>query len=492
MLKVNYFLSLIFCIIISNFSLSQNRCLERVKQEAVKVDSIQYSTGTGFLINNDGYIVTNRHVIEKSKNLTVTLTVSGKKIEKPAKLIDYSYYDDLAILKIDVTNLYSNLTPYSLKKEELSLGNKIFTLGYPDPSYMGTNIKLTDGLVNATTGFQDSETEYQISAPIQGGNSGSPMFDGDGYVRGIIVASYTAGQNVNYAIKVQKLIELLDANKIKYSLAKPTVAFKSNLSTIQSRICMINNTSKKSYYPEFSSSILKKNDQEINMMSKSRLSNAEFYDCFENDGYKPFGLFGGTKEKNWKDGVDVEDIFRTDEEQIIYRARFLNVHGFNALDAQMYFNQLYNYGAYENLIEEHDKNFNLNSDEVDFFWFSEYADPGTFHFFDSYYWTYLNQYCIYEVKNLYDLDYYIENLYQINEKFAKQSVVYDVKGEKISKSNQVIWTNKNKAHILQYKIDILNKIENFYHVDEDKCEIYSIIQSILSSEDIWVEKPTCN
>ena len=492
MLKVNYFLSFILSIAISNFSLSQNRCLERLKQEAAKVDSIQYATGTGFLINNDGYIVTNRHVIENSKNLTVTLTISGKKIEKPAKLIVYSYYDDLAILKIDATNLYSNLTPYSLKKEELSLGNIIYTLGYPDPSYMGTNIKLTDGLVNATTGFQDSETEYQISAPIQGGNSGSPMFDGDGFVRGVIVASYTAGQNVNYAIKIQQLIELLDANKIKYSTVKPIVAFKSNLSAIQSRICMINNTSKKSYYPEFSSSILKKNDQEINMMSKSRLSNSEFYDCFENDGYTPFGLSVGTKEKNWKDGVEVEDIFRTDEEQIIYRARYLNVHGFNALDAQMYFNQLYNFGAYENLIEEHNKNFNLNSDELDFFWFSEYANPGTFHFFDSYYWAYLNQYCIHEVKNLYDLYYYIQNLYQINEKFAKQSAVYDLKGEKISKSNQVLWTNENKAHILQYKIDILNKIENFYRVDEDKCEIYSIIQSILSSEDIWVEKPICN
>jgi hypothetical protein len=492
MLKFNYFISFILSIVISNFSLSQNRCLERLKQEAAKVDSIQYSTGTGFLINNDGYIVTNRHVIERTKELIVTFTISGKKVERKAELIGYSTFNDLAIIKVDVKNLFTTAVPYSFKKEQLSLGSKIYTLGYPDPSYMGTNIKLTDGLVNATTGFQDSETEYQISAPIQGGNSGSPMFDGDGFVRGVIVASYTAGQNVNYSIKGEKLIDLLDAYKIKYLTSKPSMAFKTNLNTIQSRICMINNTSKKSYYPEFSSSILKKNDQEINMMSKSRLSNAEFYDCFENDGYKPFGLFGGTKEKNWKDGVDVEDIFRTDEEQIIYRARFLNVHGFNALDAQMYFNQLYNYGAYENLIEEHDKNFNLNSDEVDFFWFSEYANPGTFHFFDSYYWTYLNQYCIYEVKNLYDLYYYIQDLYLINEKFAKQSVVYDLKSEKISKSNQVLWTNENKAHILQYKIDILNKIENFYPVDEDKCEIYSIIQSILSSEDIWVEKPTCN
>ena len=82
--------------------------------------------------------------------------------------------------------------------------------------------------------------------------------------------------------------------------------------------------------------------------------------------------------------------------------------------------------------------------------------------------------------------------YLINEKFAKQSVVYNLKGEKISKTNQMLWTNENKAHILQYKIDILNKIEKFYRVDEDRCEIYSKIQSILNSEDIWVDKPTCN
>ena len=212
--------------LISNSVWSQSRCLERLMQEAANIDTIQFSTGTGFLINNEGYIVTNRHAIERAKVLTVTLTISGKKIERKAELIGYSFYDDLAIIKIDVKNLFSTNVPYAFKKEQLNLGSKIYTLGYPDPSYMGTNIKLTDGLINATTGFQDSENEYQISAPIQGGNSGSPMFDGDGFVRGVIVASYTAGQNVNYAIKGKELVDLLDAYKIMFLMYKMNIYFK--------------------------------------------------------------------------------------------------------------------------------------------------------------------------------------------------------------------------------------------------------------------------
>ena len=280
MVKFNVFFCFSSFILITNISISQNRCLERLKQEAGKIDSIQYSTGTGFLINNDGYIMTNRHVIERAKELTVTFTISGKKVERIAEIIDYSTFDDLALIKVDIKNLFTSVSPYSFKKEQLNIGSKIYTMGYPVPSYMGTNIKLTDGMVNATTGFQDSESEYQISAPIQGGNSGSPMFDGEGFIRGVIVSSYDEGQNVNYSIKSQKLFELLDKFKIKYTIAKPAISFMTNLNDIQSRICMITNISVKTYYKEFNTSSLNQNDNSQNMMSKSTLSNSEYFDCF--------------------------------------------------------------------------------------------------------------------------------------------------------------------------------------------------------------------
>jgi len=492
MFKLNSFGFFLFFVLLSNFSISQNRCLERLKQEASKVDSIQYSTGTGFLINNEGYIATNRHVIERTKELTVTFTIAGKKIERNAEVIGYSTFDDLALIKVDVKNLFTSTIPYSFKKEQLNIGSKIYTMGFPDPSYMGTNIKLTDGLVNATTGFQDSESEYQISAPIQGGNSGSPMFDSDGFVRGVIVASYTAGQNVNYSIKGQNLIALLDAYKIKYSITKPATAFKTNLSAIQSRICMITNMSVKTYYKEFNTSLLNQNDNSRNMMSKSSVSNSEYFDCFKNSPYDAFGLSTGTKEKNWQDAIDAEKGFKTIEEQIIYRSRFLNANGFNGLDAKVFFGQLFEYGAYENIIEENNNNFDFNTQEIEYTWFQEYVNPNTFNFFDDYYWATISQYKDYEANKLLELDGFIDYLIGLNDRFMNQQVLKDFWGKPISKVDQKRWTNENFAQLLQYKLNLIYISEEYFDIKEDECGYFNQIKGILSTDKIWVNAPTCN
>jgi V8-like Glu-specific endopeptidase len=479
-------------LLITNFSISQNQCLERLRQEASKIDSIQYSTGTGFLVNNDGYIVTNRHVIERSKELIVSFTISGKKVEREAELIGYSTFDDLAIIKVDVKNLFTASMPYSFKKEQLSLGTKIYTLGYPDPSYMGTNIKLTDGLVNATTGFQDSESEYQISAPIQGGNSGSPMFDVEGFVRGVIVASYTAGQNVNYSIKGQKLIDLLDEYKIKYLTNDPTVTFNTNLNAIQSRICMITNMSVKTYYKEFSASNFIQGDNSRNFISKSSFSNSDYLDCFKNNPYEAFGLSSGTKEKNWEDAVEVWDALPQPEQQIIYYSRFVNANGFNGLDGQNYFDKLFQYGAYENIIEEHNNLFNFNVQDIDFTWFNEYIDPHLFHFLDDFYWAMIYQYADYEPMELIYLDNHLNKLLDINNKFSNQSYVKDYWGKVIEKEDHLRWTNENYAHLLQYKLRLSNILDDYFESDIDKCDIYLRIKNILTEEDIWVKPPSCN
>lgn len=479
-------------ILFSNNVFSQNRCLERLKREAAQIDSMQFSTGSGFLINNDGYIVTNRHVIERAKELTVTLSLSGKKIERKAELIGYSFYDDLAIIKIDVKNLFSNVFPYSFKKEQLKLGSSIYTLGYPDPSYMGTNIKLTDGLINATTGFQDSESEYQISAPIQGGNSGSPMFDADGFVRGVIVSSYTAGQNVNYSIKAEKLFDLLDAFNIHYSISKPTLAFKTNLNAIQSRICMITNMSNKTYYKELSTSLLNQNDNSRNMISKGSVSNSEYLDCFENNSYEAFGLFAGTKEKNWQDAINPEQGFQTIEEQLVYRARFLNANGFNGLDAKVFMGQLYDYGAFENILEENDIFFDFNTQEIDFNWFTDYVGPNTFNFFYDYYWAFIAQYYDYDANKLLELNEFIDYLINVNSRFKNQTNVKDFFGKTISKVDQENWTNESFANLLQYKLNLIYIAEEHFEINDDKCEMYDQIVEYLIMDEIWVDPPKCN
>jgi S1-C subfamily serine protease len=75
---------------------------------------------------------------------------------------------------------------------------------------MGQNPKFSNGTVNSKSGIGDDMVHLQISVPVQPGNSGSPLLDDNGNVVGIVVASLTQAQNVNYAIKADYLLNLCD------------------------------------------------------------------------------------------------------------------------------------------------------------------------------------------------------------------------------------------------------------------------------------------
>jgi S1-C subfamily serine protease len=84
-------------------------------------------------------------------------------------------------------------------------------MGYPILTDLGDEIKITDGIISSKTGYQGDVATYQISAPIQPGNSGGPLFDKSGMLVGITSAGVPGLQNIGYAIKVSYLMNLLDA-----------------------------------------------------------------------------------------------------------------------------------------------------------------------------------------------------------------------------------------------------------------------------------------
>ena len=84
-------------------------------------------------------------------------------------------------------------------------------MGYPLIETMGNEIKLTDGIINADSGFKGDATTYQISASAQPGNSGGPLFDLIGNVIGVVNAKHIKADNVTYAIKSSFLIRLLNS-----------------------------------------------------------------------------------------------------------------------------------------------------------------------------------------------------------------------------------------------------------------------------------------
>ena len=168
-------------------------------------------SGTGFALNN-GYIATNYHVIENASNISV-LGIAGNASERyVASVIATDKVNDLALIQIKDSRFYGfGQIPYSVKSTTSNVGESVFVLGYPLITTMGNEIKLTTGVISSKTGFMGDVALYQISAPIQPGNSGGPLFDNQGNLIGVVNAKHKDTENVSYAIKASYLNSLVES-----------------------------------------------------------------------------------------------------------------------------------------------------------------------------------------------------------------------------------------------------------------------------------------
>lgn len=177
------------------------------------VNPPKIGSGTGFGVSSDGMIVTNYHVINGARSIKLRGINSDFKKTYKAKVLVSDKNNDLALIQIDENGFVAlDSIPFTIKTTLSGVGENIFVLGYPLRASMGDEIKLTNGIVSSKTGFQGDITSYQISAPVQPGNSGGPVFDNQGNLIGIINAKHTGAENASYAIKsgyLTGLIQLL-------------------------------------------------------------------------------------------------------------------------------------------------------------------------------------------------------------------------------------------------------------------------------------------
>lgn len=181
------------------------------KQIPVASNEAYSSSGTGLLISELGYITTNYHVVADATAIEVDLLLNGRKISVPAKTVQIDKNNDLAVIKIQCDNLPK--PTFGLKYSTIDVGSSVYAMGYPLLSLLGDELKITDGIISSRTGFQGDISCYQMSAAIQPGNSGGPLFDKQGYLIGITNARVKGTENVGYAIKasyLQNLTELLN------------------------------------------------------------------------------------------------------------------------------------------------------------------------------------------------------------------------------------------------------------------------------------------
>ena len=171
------------------------------------------STGSGFVLTEDGYVVTNHHVVEKATSVTVTMH-DGK--EYPAKVIGSDATNDVALLKIEEEVWLQAVTVGS--SDALKVGDQVIAIGNPLGELTST---LTVGYVSAKE--RDVTTDgttinmIQTDAAINSGNSGGPLFNSRGEVIGITTAKYSGSSNsgasiegIGFAIPIDDVMPLVN------------------------------------------------------------------------------------------------------------------------------------------------------------------------------------------------------------------------------------------------------------------------------------------
>jgi hypothetical protein len=185
--------------------------------------------GTGFAISSNGYIVTDYHVINNADSVYVQ-SADGKSYR--TKVIYSEPQTDIAILEINDSSFKGlGAIPYDFKKSESDIGENVFTIGYPrDVMVLGP------GFLTASSGFNGDTTQYQVSTPVDFGNSGGPLLDSKGNVIGIINARETHMAGAAFAVKsnyLLKTIQDIPADSLKETLNLNNKNVLAGLSRVQ-------------------------------------------------------------------------------------------------------------------------------------------------------------------------------------------------------------------------------------------------------------------
>ncbi|PKR81185.1 hypothetical protein CW751_06260 [Brumimicrobium salinarum] len=160
--------------------------------------------GSGFFINNEGYILTNHHVISRDEDYTVVLN-NGEEFD--AEIIQSNAFDDVAIIKID----HQNKLSYDIQNfKEGSIGDDIYAIGTPNAVELGQT--LSKGIISGQRTNDNGQEYYQTDASVNRGNSGGAFVNSEGEILGIVNAKLVGigVEGVGFAIKIGKIQEMLN------------------------------------------------------------------------------------------------------------------------------------------------------------------------------------------------------------------------------------------------------------------------------------------
>ena len=222
------------------------------------------TSGSGFFVSKSGHVITNQHIVNKCKKVTV-----GDNAEKQvaADIIETDRENDLALLKLSSLKMASVETKSLIQKlgikivplasdgllrfEDVDLGEDVLVAGYPYGEIFSDSIKVTKGIVSASKGFGDDSGQFQMDAAVQPGNSGGPIYDENGNIVGVVVAqlnkmkfakqSGSMPENVNFGIKASTVRQFLSSSGLptKWSKRSKSMSTKEIAKIAENQTVMV-------------------------------------------------------------------------------------------------------------------------------------------------------------------------------------------------------------------------------------------------------------
>ena len=188
-------------------------------------------TGTGFVIDTIGHIVTNNHVISDCVG-----DVHGNLVGEGAvtlRIVAADKTNDLALLQAPES--FKDIA--TIRGRAIHSGDLIIAIGYPFHGLLTSDFTVTTGIVSSLSGIFNDTRFLQISAPVQPGNSGGPLLDTSGNVVGVVTEKLDAltmvkatgniPENINFAIKTGALRDFLDNSVVPYQTSESTTEMKT-------------------------------------------------------------------------------------------------------------------------------------------------------------------------------------------------------------------------------------------------------------------------
>jgi len=209
---------------------SQNTIIANIEKsnEKAVIKPGRYA-GTGFLVSSNGYVVTSHHVVKGADSVYIENPQYG--ILKTSVVLSDAT-NDVSILRIENLAFKApRILPFTVSSGEANLGEDVYTLGFPRE-----DIVFGEGSISASTGYGQNPNAYQVSVPVNPGNSGGPLFNGKGDLVGIISGIETETSGAAFAIKSSVLLNVIQniqPDSLHAALILPKTNTLRNLSKVE-------------------------------------------------------------------------------------------------------------------------------------------------------------------------------------------------------------------------------------------------------------------